>query len=129
MRASRRCAVARAYGIESLGSAIAKIVKDYGEQVEEKLQDDLQYAGEFAANRARELSPKQGGRYSQGWDYTFTAKKGMLTVEVGNTTKPSLTHLLEKGHMDRGGGWTSAREHIEPTYDETVALLERRMHG
>ena len=121
--------MAKTYGIESLGTAVAKIVRDYGEEVEQKLQEDLQYAGEFAANRARELSPKSTGRYAQGWDYTFMAKKGMLTVEVGNTTKPSLTHLLEKGHMDRGGGWTSAREHIEPTYNEAVELLERRMYG
>ena len=121
--------MASVYGIESLGSAVAKIVRDYGEEVDQRLQDDLQYAGEFAANRARELSPKSSGKYARGWDYTFTAKKGELTVEVGNTTKPSLTHLLEKGHMDRGGGWTGGIEHIEPTYDEAVALLERRMNG
>ena len=121
--------MARVYGMESLGAAVAKIAREYGEDVEQSLQDDLQYAGEYAANRARENSPKRSGDYAKGWDYSFKAKRGELTVEVGNTTKPSLTHLLEKGHMDRGGGWTSGDGHIEKTYDEAVKLLERRIHG
>lgn len=121
--------MARVYGMESLGAAVAKIAREYGDEVERKLQEDLQYAGEFAANRARELSPKASGKYARGWDFSFKAKRGELTVEVGNTTKPSLTHLLEKGHMDRGGGWVDEHEHIEPTYDEAVKLLERRIHG
>lgn len=121
--------MARKTGADSLASAIAYIMREYGEEVDEALRSDLQYAGEFAANRARELSPKASGEYSTGWDYTFSGKKGELKVTVGNTTKPSLTHLLEKGHMNRDGGWTGARRHIEPTYDAAVELLERRLHG
>ena len=121
--------MAKVYGIASLGTAVAKIAREYGDEVEQKLQDDLQYAGEFAANRARELSPKASGKYARGWDYSFSGRKGELVAEVGNTTRPSLTHLLEKGHMDRGGGWVGGRKHIEPTYDEAVVLLERRLHG
>lgn len=122
--------MARKTGVDSLASAIAYLLRQYGEEVDEKLRDDLQYAGEFATNRAREESPKSSGEYSRGWDYRFRASKGKLVVEVGNAGKRApLTHLLEKGHMDRGGGWVGGRKHIETAYDDAVALLERRMNG
>lgn len=120
----------RKTGVDSLASAIAYLLKQYGEEVDEKLRDDLQYAGEFATNRAREESPKSSGLYSTGWDYMFKASRGKLVVEVGNAGKRApLTHLLEKGHMDRSGGWVGGKKHIETAYDDAVKLLERRMNG
>ena len=136
--------MARKTGAESLASAVGYLLRQYGEQVDEALKSDLQYAGEFAVNEVVRLSPKRSGTkgkktsenekgrktsYSKGWDYTFTSRGGELKVTVGNTTKPSLTHLLEKGHMNRDGSWTSARKHIEPAYDAAVEFLERRLHG
>lgn len=126
--------MSKVVGVDSLAAAIAEILEEYGEQVDEQFRDDMQYAGEFATNRVRELSPSRTGKYrtgkyKTGWDYTFQANGGELSVEVGNTEKPSLTHLLEKGHMDRGGGWTSAIVHIETAYEDAAELLDRRLHG
>lgn len=121
----------RKVGVDSLSAALAKILREYGQEVDDKLKDELQYAGEFAANRTREIASQKlgGSKYASGWDYAFTGKGGKLKVEVGNTTQPSLTHLLEKGHMNRDGSWTSGRSHIEPAYNAAVELLERRLHG
>lgn len=123
--------MARKVGIDSLSSAIGQILRQYGEEVDESLRSDLQYAGEFAANRAREESPVgASGLYSTGWDYIFKVKNGQLTVIVGNSGKhATLSHLLEKGHMDRGGGWVGGKEHIETAYEDAVELLERMLHG
>ena len=121
-------------GVAGLSAAVARIKREYGEDVKQELQDDLIYAGEYCAGELARTSPSRPGRggkkYRTGWDYRFKAKGGNLTVEVGNTTKPSLTHLLEKGHMTRNhGGWVSAREHIEPAFEKTVEMLDRRLHG
>ena len=117
-------------GVAGLSAAVARIKREYGEEVKQELQDDLTYAGEYCAGEVARMSPRRGGKYRTGWDFHFKAKGGNLTVEVGNTTKPSLTHLLEKGHMKRGhGGWVGARKHMEPAFDKTVEMLDRRLHG
>lgn len=122
--------MARTVGIDGIESAFAQIFEEYGREVDESLKSDLQYAGEFAANEASRLSPKDSGEYGRGWDYGFEDDGlGGLSVIVHNSSKPSLTHLLEKGHMQRDGGWTDAREHIEPTFERASKLLERRLRN
>ena len=122
--------MAEVCGPGSLTAALQRIKREYGEEVKQELQDDLTYAGEYCAGQAAKMSPTRSGKYRRGWDYRFKAKRGELTVEVGNKTKPSLTHLHEKGHMKRGhGGWVGAREHISPAFDATVDWLDRRLYG
>ena len=117
-------------GIESLAPALARIAREYGEEVDRELQSDLQYAGETAAVDLHGSSPSATGEYAGGWDYRFSAKRGMLTVTVGNAGRhASLTHLLEKGHLNRNGTFTGGRKHIEPAYERAVQILEGRLHG
>lgn len=143
--------MARTCGVDSIAAAMSQIFEEYGREVDESLRSDLQYAGEFTANEASRLSPKgdghyyghklneegervkvrkSGKHYAAGWDYSFEKDPyGGMSVIVHNTSKPSLTHLLEKGHMDRAGGWTDAREHIEPAFEKGAEVLERRLRN
>lgn len=143
--------MARTVGVDSIESAFAAIVEDYKRELDDSLRSDLQYVGEFTANEIHRSSPvgqgiyysrkkngeggytkvrRSGKHYNAGWDYAFeTDGYGGLSVVVHNTTKPSLTHLLEKGHMNVDGSWTSAREHIEPAYERGAELLERRLRN
>lgn len=122
--------MARTIGVDSISAAFAQVFEEYGREVDESLRSDLQYAGEFGANEASRLSPKDSGDYARGWDYsTEVDPYGGLSVVIHQTKKPSLTHLLEKGHMDRAGGWTDAREHIEPTFERASEVLERRLRN
>lgn len=122
--------MARTVGIDSIESAFAAIFEEYERELDDSLRSDLQYAGEFTVNEVSRNSPKRTGKYAPGWDYAFEADAyGGVSVIVHNTSKPSLTHLLEKGHMNRDGGWTSAREHIGPAYERGAELLERRLRN
>lgn len=123
--------MARKVGVDSLSSALGQILRQYGEEVDERLRSELQHAGEFAAVEVSRTSPRgASGQYAGSWDYIFKAKGGQLTAIVGNSGKhTTLSHLLEKGHMDRGGGWVGGREHIAPAYEKTVEMLDRRLHG
>ena len=116
-------------GVDGLARAVQRIKREYGVEVEEQLKEELIYAGEYCAGQAAKMSLKRTGGYSHGWDFRFKAKRGELTVEVGNRTKYMLAHLLEKGYMNWRGVWVGGREHIEPAFDDTVELLDRRLHG
>ena len=124
--------MARKVGADSLASAIGYLLRKYGEEVDDALKAELQYAGEYTANEVHaQAQAKLGGtgKYAGGWDYAFTGRGGKFKVIVGNTTQPSLTHLLEKGHMNRDGSWTAGRPHMEPAYNKAVELLERRLNA
>lgn len=122
-------------GPATLTRALARIKREYGDEVEKKIQEDLTYAGEYAAGELARTSPRESGIYAKGWDYRFLARKGVLTVQVGNITRPTLSHLLEKGHaissesMLHRAGWSPPKKHIEPGFDATVEVLERRLYG
>ena len=47
------------------------------------------------------------------------SQKGLMNVEaeVGNSTKPGLVHLLEKGHLTLTGRRTNAYPHMAPAFD------------
>lgn len=123
-------ATCTAGGIES---TFAKIFEEYEREVDDQLESDLVYAGESAAGEAARKSPSRGGagkHYKSGWDYGIEKDAyGGISVIVHQKAKPSLTHLLEKGHMARDGGWVGARVHIEDAYELGVKILERRLRG
>ena len=118
---------------DSIEAAFAQIFEAYERELDDQLEDDLTYAGESAAGEAARRAPSRGRsrkHYAGGWDYGIDKDAyGGISVTVHNKSKSSLTHLLEKGHMARDGGWVSAREHIEPAYELGVKILERRLRG
>lgn len=117
-------------GAASLEAAVKRLLRDYVDEVDESLKRDLRHAGEVAAIEVSKGAKSRfggTGKYASGWDYSFSARGGVLTAVVHNTSQPSLTHLLEKGHMNRDGGWTPGHEHIEPAYEKGRQVLERSL--
>ena len=89
---------------DSLASSMARIVKSYA--AEER---------------------KDGG-YSKGWRSKVEEGIGAgSTAVIYNAKKPGLTHLLEKGHEKRDGGFVRGIPHIEPAFRQAAEELERDM--
>lgn len=95
--------------------AIQRNVKEAGEHAEKELQG---YDGPYAT-----------GKYAKGWKSDFrTGEYGHATATVHNTSQPSLTHLIEKGHelfvhgRDTGRR-TRANPHIETAYENAADIL------
>ena len=126
------------------------LLKSYGDECTDAIKEVLPEIGKEAAarlrNDSRRLFNKGKGEkhYASGWRRKVT--KGNTFVEVGvyNSSKPTVTHLLENGHNGlvpirrKGGGyyyksvgWVPGRPHIAPVNDwaqeEALKRLEKKL--
>lgn len=106
--------------INNLGSAIQDVLEEYQEKVEETVKEVLPKVGKEAVKELKSTSPKRTGRYAKGWKSEVEETRIGTTVTVYNSDRYQLTHLLEKGHANRGGGRTAARPHIRPTEQHAI---------
>lgn len=109
---------------DDFSKELAKALSEYTNDVKDEIKKEVKNtATEMVKDlRTSKNTPKRTGEYAKG----FTKKKGSNDSEyiVYNNKKPSLTHLLEKGHAQRGGGRVKAYPHIEPAYNKAVEKLE-----
>lgn len=119
--------------------ALMDTLEDFTEQEERTLFEIIKEGGKQAKRDVADLSPKGkgAGEYKQGWAMRTKRGKGTIEVTIYNRTQPSLTYLLEHGHIirnkygtqnrkDGGGSRTTPRPHISTARDkaETYILKE-----
>lgn len=114
--------------IDELGKAIQNIVEEYADEAREVVTKTLPKVGKDAVKELKARSPKKTGQYAKGWKSKIENDRLDSKVIVYNATRYQLTHLLEKGHANRGGGRTQGIPHIKPTeekaIDEAVKLIK-----
>ncbi len=111
--------------INGLAAAVMEALHDYAEVTEDVMRDAVTKVSKEAKKIAESGSPVKTGAYKGGWTVRKTEdKSGKLTITVHNRRKPSLTHLLEKGHAKRGGGRVEGRPHIAPAEQYAIEQLE-----
>lgn len=114
-------------GLENLGS----ILTEYANGVGEIYAEEAEIVAKAAVQHLKATSPvrkTKGGTYAKGW----RLKKIGTRFVVHNATSYQLTHLLEKGHVKRGGvGRVTAIPHIAPVEERAVSdlldAIERRL--
>lgn len=100
---------------EGLEDLIDDYVDDVLKSTDEILADEAkQLAKTIKADSPR--SSKAHKHYADGWKST---KDGGEYV-VYNSTKPSLSHLLEHGHLMPDGSRAKAYPHINANADEAI---------
>ena len=99
-------------------------VQTYTEEVSEAIDEAARETAKAMAADLRETSPKDTGEYAKGWTYR---KEAPGSYRVYNKKKPQLTHLLEHGHAQRGGGRVEGRPHIKPAEERHAPQLERKI--
>ena len=104
--------------ISELSNEIAKTLTDeYADA-----QDEINIAAEDTAKelcanlKADSPKRKNSGKYAKGWTVTRDGN----TFIIHNKTRPYLTHILERGHMNRNGSRTSGQPHIAPNEEKAV---------
>lgn len=109
--------------INNLASEIANTLKEFSNEVEEGLEEAQKKAAQDGAKKLRSTSPKKSGAYAKGW----RAKKDWQGWVIYNATRGQITHLLEKGHVKRGGGRVPGRVHIAPVEEQAIQDYEREV--
>lgn len=109
--------------IDSLEIEIGKALKEYTAEVEQELEKSKLKVAKKTVKTLKKTSPKKTGDYAKGWGH---AKRGTNRI-VFNRTKPSLTHLLEKGHAKVNGGRVAGISHIKPAEEQAIADFEEEV--
>ena len=85
----------------------------------------LRKAKEVAGDEA----PERTGEYKRGFSYRTKKEADGFSGEMGNTAKPGLVHLLEKGHATIGGGRVAGRPHLSDAADAAGRELVESVEG
>lgn len=113
--------------IDSLGKELNTILKEYGENVTEIVNEEVETIAKDTVKMLKKTSPKDQGDYAKGWKFQKKKTNFGIVSTVYNSTHGWLVHLLEHGHAKRGGGRTKAEPHVKPAEDWTTKELLKRI--
>lgn len=108
---------------EQLDEAIREQLETYSEEIKQNLDKNFKEVAEKTAETLRKGGPykERTGKYTPDWSVTDRRNIGVIQsgqYSVHNRKHYQLTHLLEKGHVNRRGnrvvGNSKAFEHILP---------------
>lgn len=107
--------------IDQLANEIVKGLKEYSQDVVEKVNTSSTKVAKAAVKKLKATSPKLTGDYAKGWRQKEDKYTGQPNTHiVYNKTDYQLTHLLENGHAKVGGGRVEGKPHIRPAEQEVI---------
>ena len=114
--------------VDKLAEEVMNGLEEYAELTADVLKKEIQEAGKLAKNQISQTAPRKTGRYAKSWAVKkISETSNSLEVTVHSRNRYMLTHLLENGHVKRGGGRVAAIPHIAPAEEAAVQSLERNI--
>lgn len=111
--------------IDDLAQAVMQELEAYEKMTSQAMKLAVKNAGKTVKKEVQERAPKDTGKYAKGWKVsTELETHNKLKLVVHATNKSSLSHLLEHGHANRGGGRTRAFPHIAPAQEAGEKQLQ-----
>lgn len=112
---------------------LVQAMMQYSNNVGESIEQIMKSVSSEALHRVKSTSPHRTGTYRKGWKVTREKKNGEIGFTVHNKSY-RLTHLLEEGHMKRGGkGRIAAQPHIRDVErwaeEEVMKKIEKAVKG
>lgn len=108
-----------------LDRQLEKILDEYTDEVIDGMSEAARDVAENAVSALKSAGPVRTGAYNRGWKVKeqSTSLLGVSCV-IHNPKRYRLTHLLEKGHVNRDGSRTAARVHIKPVEEQAIKEFE-----
>ena len=103
---------------------ITKALQEYTTEVEEGLEEAKEKIAKESVKTLKSTSPKRYGQYAKSW-----RAKNVGSAWVIHVAPPHyrLAHLLEKGHVKKGGGRVPGKVHIAPVEERAIKEFEREV--
>lgn len=118
--------------IGSFSNDIKKILKEYGDEVNEALTESIESEAPKIVKDLKKTSPvqkpaKRKKTYAKQWKKKIEKNRlGSVSLTVYNEDY-RLVHLLEKGHALRQGGRTEAHPHVAPAQEKAEENIVKEL--
>lgn len=112
---------------DELAIAITAELSAYEQEVTDQIKEDVKQVAAECVKEIKAKAPRKTGKYRRGWKSKVAFESPTdIRVEVYNSTKPQLTHLLEFGHAKVNGGRVEGFPHIYPAEQAARKKLESK---
>ena len=108
---------------------IKEILNDYSTDIQTEIVKSAQEVAKKGRDTLRNTSPRRTGSYRKGWTVKTEKGRNTITCIIYNKTDYRLTHLLEKPHLKRNGGYTKPIVHIQPVDETCVNEFEKQVEN
>lgn len=114
---------------------INDILAGYGDEIQNLVRDEAEKVAKEGVKSLKSTSPRNKratasrGKYAKGWRVKKENSRGEVHCIIHNATDYQLTHLLEKGHLNRDGSKTAPRVHIKPVEEECISSFTKSVEN
>ena len=120
--------------IDGLAEAVMKELTEYADLATVDMKAAVKKASNTVKKQIQSTAPKDTGAYSKSWSVKNTKETSKsLEVTVYSRNRYQLAHLLEHGHVKRGGGRVPAQPHIasaeERGNEQLVNTIKQKLGG
>lgn len=111
--------------IDDLADEVMKGLHEYSELADTAMKKAVRKTATSVKKEISANAPKRTGKYAKSWSAKKTNENShTLEMTVHSKNRYQLAHLLEKGHVKRGGGRVEGTPHIAPADENGAELLE-----
>ena len=114
--------MSKAVTIDTFAAEIEKILEQYGDEINNRMDDVVNDLGKKAVKQLRATSPvdegaPKSGAYAKGWRLEKSGKSRLTHEAIVYNRYAGLVHVLEHGHALRQGGRSPAVPHVKKVED------------